>query len=109
MRDKKIAHVVVDTTTDAPWSQYFCCLIASTKEFVHKNPIATKRALRALLKAADICAAEPKRVARLIADKRLSPYNYATRYDYALRSLQELPYARVRGGQADLGRLAGGK
>ena len=43
-----------------------------------------------------MCAAEPKRVARLIADKGLSRYDYATRYDYALRSLQELPYGKWR-------------
>lgn len=92
LRDKKIGHIVLNTTTDPPWSQYFCCLIASTKEFVGQNPIATRRALRALLKAVDLCAADPQRVARLIADKRLSSYDYATRYEYALRSLQELPY-----------------
>ena len=38
MRAKKIGHVLVNTTTDKPWSQYFCCLVASTKEFVLKHP-----------------------------------------------------------------------
>src|SRR5262249_52535477 len=84
------------TTTDAPWSEYFCCLIASTKEFVRKHPVATKRALRALLKAADMCAAEPEHAARLIADKTPSKYDYATHYRYALRGLQELPYGTWR-------------
>src|SRR5262249_51255031 len=46
MRQKGIGHVLVSTTTDKPWSQYACCLVASTKEFVRKNPVATKRALR---------------------------------------------------------------
>jgi len=44
MRAKKIGHVLVNTTTDKPWSQYFCCLVASTKEFVLKHPVATTRA-----------------------------------------------------------------
>ena len=96
LRENRSLHVLVNTTTDMPWSQYFCCLIASTKEFVRKHPIATKRALRALLKAADVCAAEPERVARLIADKAPSRYDYATRYRYALRMLQELPYREWR-------------
>jgi len=96
LREKKVAHIVLNTTADPPWSEYFCCLIASTKEFVRKNPIATKRALRALLKATDLCAAEPEGVARLIAVKRLSSYDDATRYYYALRSLQELPYGKWR-------------
>src|SRR5262249_55285872 len=53
LRAKKLGHVLANTTTDRPWSQYFCCLVASTREFVQKHPVATKRALRALLKGAD--------------------------------------------------------
>jgi NitT/TauT family transport system substrate-binding protein len=64
LRAKKIGHVIVNTTLDRPWSQYFCCMLVANREFVAKNPIATKRALRAYLKAADICAQEPERVAR---------------------------------------------
>jgi NitT/TauT family transport system substrate-binding protein len=90
LRDKKIGHVLVNTTSDAPWSQYFCCLIASTKEFVRRHPVATKRALRAILKAADVCASEPNRVARLIADKGLAPY------DNTIRMLREIPYGKWR-------------
>jgi NitT/TauT family transport system substrate-binding protein len=90
LRDKKIGQVLVNITTDRPWSHYVCCLIASSKEFVGKHPVATKRALRAILKGADVCAREPERVARLIADRGLA------RYDYALQGLTELPYARWR-------------
>ena len=55
MRDKQIGHVVVNSTVDRPWSQYFCCMLAGNREFVRKHPVATKRALRAILKAADVC------------------------------------------------------
>lgn len=42
LREKKVGHVLVSTTTDKPWSQYHCCLAASSKEFVRKHPMATK-------------------------------------------------------------------
>jgi NitT/TauT family transport system substrate-binding protein len=47
---KKIGHLVVNSTTDRPWSHYFCCMVTGNREFVRKNPIATKRAMRATLK-----------------------------------------------------------
>ena len=91
LRAKKIGHVVVDTTRDRPWSQYFCCVVAGNREFTRKNPTATKRALRAILKGIQICAVEPERAARLLVDK-----GYTKQYDYALQSLKEIPYARWR-------------
>ena len=91
IREKKIGHVLVNTTTDKPWSQYFCCLVASTKAFVRQHPVATKRALRALLKAADVCALEPERTARRIVDRGVAP-----RYDAVLQGLKEIPYGQWR-------------
>jgi NitT/TauT family transport system substrate-binding protein len=66
-------------------------MLVANREFVRRHPIATKRALRAILKAANMCALEPARAARLLVDK-----GYAERYDYALQALQELPYAQWR-------------
>ena len=60
LRARKIGHSVVNTTLDRPWSQYFCCMAVARREFVRKHPVATKRALRALVKATDVCAAEPE-------------------------------------------------
>jgi NitT/TauT family transport system substrate-binding protein len=54
--------------------------------------VATKRALRAIVKAANLCALEPERAARLIAAR-----GYA--YDYALRTMQEIPYTKVTSGK----------
>jgi NitT/TauT family transport system substrate-binding protein len=51
---------VVNSGVDRPWSQYFCCMAMANREFARKYPVATKRALRAMLKATDLCA----RVAR---------------------------------------------
>ena len=42
-------------------------------------------------KAADVCALEPERAARLLVDK-----GYAPRYDYALQALKEIPYGKWR-------------
>lgn len=91
LRAKKIGHVVLSTTTDRPWSQYFCCMVAANRDFVQKNPMATKRALRAILKAIDICALEPERISKGLVEKRIT-----SREDYALATLRELPYARWR-------------
>ena len=61
---KQLGRLIVDSTLDRPWSQYFCCMIAGNSAFVQKNPVATKRAVRAILKAADFCSREPAQAAR---------------------------------------------
>src|SRR5262245_32545373 len=91
LRSKKIGHVVVNSAVDRPWSQYFCCIVGGNREFVRKYPVATKRALRAILKATDICALEPTRAAQALVEK-----GYTQRYDYALQTMQELPYNQWR-------------
>jgi NitT/TauT family transport system substrate-binding protein len=91
LRAKKIGHVIVNTIVDRPWSQYFCCAIAGNRDFVRKYPQATKRAIRAILKSAQLCAAEPELAARLLVDK-----GYVEQYDYALQSLKDIPYDRWR-------------
>jgi NitT/TauT family transport system substrate-binding protein len=88
---KQIGHVVVNSSVDRPWSQYFCCVVAGHREFVRKNPVATKRALRAILKGADICALEPERAARPLVNQGLAPG-----YDYALQTMKDVPYGRWR-------------
>src|SRR5262245_9426520 len=65
LRAKNIGHVIVNSGVDRRWSQYFCCMVMANREFVRKHPIATKRALRAILKATDICALEPDRAAQI--------------------------------------------
>jgi NitT/TauT family transport system substrate-binding protein len=47
--------------------------------------------LRAMLKAADICAVDPTGSAQLLVDK-----GYAKRYDYALQAVKDIPYNRWR-------------
>jgi NitT/TauT family transport system substrate-binding protein len=91
LRAKQIGHVVVNSSVDRPWSQYFCCMLAANKEFVQQHPVATKRAMRAILKATDMCAAEPERAAQLLVDN-----GFASRLDYARQTLHEIPYDKWR-------------
>jgi NitT/TauT family transport system substrate-binding protein len=91
LRAQQIGHVVVNMSSDRPWSQYFCCLMTGNREFVRQHPVATKRALRAILKATDICGREPERVARFLVDK-----GYAAHYASALQAVQDLPYDKWR-------------
>ena len=91
MRAKKIGHVIVSTANDKPWSQYFCCMAFSNREFVQRNPVATKRAIRALLKADRICALEPEMAARTIVNRGFTPS-----YEYALQTMKDIPYGRWR-------------
>jgi len=91
LRAKQIGRVIFDTAVDRPWSQYFCCMLAGNREFVRRHPVATKRAMRAILKATDLCASEPARAARLLVDGGFTP-----RYEYALETLRDVPYDRWR-------------
>jgi NitT/TauT family transport system substrate-binding protein len=87
LRARHIGHVILDTAVDRPWSQYFCCMLAGNRDFVAKHPAATKRVMRAILTATDLCATEPARAAQQLADRGLTP-----RYDYAVQTLSENGY-----------------
>jgi NitT/TauT family transport system substrate-binding protein len=91
MRARNIGHVIVNSALDNPWSQYFCCLLAGNTDFIRNHPVATKRVARAVLKAADFCAANPEGAARRLVDG-----GFTERYDHALQTLTELPYDRWR-------------
>lgn len=89
-RAQKVGHVILNMTTDRPWSQYFCCVLAGNREFVRKNPIATKRAMRAILKGASLCA-NPEMTAQQLVKR-----GFHQDYDMTLQMLRDLPYARWR-------------
>ena len=87
VRAKKVGHVIVNTAQDRPWSQHFCCMVVGNREFVRKHPVATKRVVRAILKAADVCAQDPERAARYMVKK-----GYEANYDIALEVVKEVSY-----------------
>jgi NitT/TauT family transport system substrate-binding protein len=91
LRARKIGRVIVNSAIDRPWSQLYCCMLTGNRDFVRKNPAATKRVLRAILKATDFCVSDPTAAARQIVERGFTP-----RYDYALQTLQEVPYNKWR-------------
>lgn len=91
LRAQNIGNVILNSSVDRPWSQYFCCMLAGNAAFVRNNPIATKRVLRAILKVTDLCVAEPEPVAQRLVDG-----GFTERYDHALQTLVEIPYGKWR-------------
>ena len=89
LRDRNIGHVIVSTIQDKPWSQYLCCVLFGSQQFVRDHPIATKRYLRAILKSADYCADQPESAARRLVEA-------GSRYEYALQTLTEIQYRAWR-------------
>jgi NitT/TauT family transport system substrate-binding protein len=97
LRARKIGRVILSTATDRPWSQYYCCMCVGNADYVRDHPIATKRVLRAFLKAAEICATEPATAAQRLVDAGYTPrYDYALQALTELQTLAELPYGRWR-------------
>jgi NitT/TauT family transport system substrate-binding protein len=83
----RTGHVILNSAVDRPWSQYFCCMLIGNADFVRRNPIATKRVVRAMMRATDICTAKPDWVARRLVDRGFTP-----RYDYARQGLDDVSY-----------------
>ena len=83
VHSEKIGHPIASNLVDRPWSQYFCCMVAGSADYVEKYPAATKRVLRAILKSADFCASDPMSAARALVDRGFVPS-----YDDALTTLQ---------------------
>jgi NitT/TauT family transport system substrate-binding protein len=71
-------------------------MLAGSTDYVENHPVATKRVVRAILKAADLCASEPVRAARMLVDG-----GFTQRYGYALQTLQEVPYDTWREYEAE--------
>jgi NitT/TauT family transport system substrate-binding protein len=91
LRGRHAGHVILDTTVDRPWSQYFCCMLAAKRDYVVRYPVATKRMLRALLTAADLCVNDSPAVARRLVDTGVT-----RRYDYALQTVSLIHYDKWR-------------
>lgn len=87
LRERNVGRVIVNSAVDRPWSEYYCCTWMGNADFVRCYPIATKRVLRAILRAADLCASDPARAARIMVDG-----GFVETYAYALQTLTELPY-----------------
>ena len=91
LRARRIGHVLFSSTRDRPWSQYYCCVVGGNNDYLRKHPAATKAVIRALLRSADICSAEPGRAARGVVEHRGSED-----YETALATVRDIPYGKWR-------------
>lgn len=87
LRARGKTRVILNTILDYPWSEYFCCVMFGNSSWVREHPFATKRFLRAMYKASDFCTANPAKAAQQLVDG-----GYAERYDYALETIDAIPY-----------------
>jgi NitT/TauT family transport system substrate-binding protein len=87
LHGRNMGHVLVDLARTEPWASTFCCLAVARTGFVQDNPIATKRALRAILKATDICANEPQKAAQSLVDN-----GFVKQYENAYNLITHLKY-----------------
>jgi NitT/TauT family transport system substrate-binding protein len=66
-------------------------MLGVNNRYLGNHPVATKSVIRALLRAADICAAEPVRVARGVVERGVSED-----YDAALATVRDIPFGKWR-------------
>ena len=90
-RETGVGHVILNTTVDDPWRHFYCCTISGHNDFVRRNPVAVKRAMRAFAKAQDLCALDPDTAAR-----RAVELGATDRLDYARRVMADIPYGAWR-------------
>ena len=87
LRAKGIGRVIVDSITDPPWSNYYCCMVMAHRDWLEKHPVAAKRALRAVLKGSDVVSKDPEGSARFMVDR-----GFTINYDYTCDLLKKMPY-----------------
>jgi NitT/TauT family transport system substrate-binding protein len=68
-------------------------MITGHSDFVKKNPIATKRAIRAILRANDIIARDPELALRTLMKKKIWKKSETK---YILQAIKDIPYGKWR-------------
>jgi NitT/TauT family transport system substrate-binding protein len=68
-------------------------MVAGHSDFIKKNPVATRRALRAILKANDIVARDPEMATRILIEKKVIK---ESEYLNTLPELKHIPYNKWR-------------
>jgi NitT/TauT family transport system substrate-binding protein len=91
LRAKRIAQVIVNSLTDRPWSQYYCCCVYASRAFVERNPVATARALRGLLNGIDQTGRDPEAAVSFLVKS-----GYTTQYEDTLEAVRALHSAGWR-------------
>jgi NitT/TauT family transport system substrate-binding protein len=91
LRARRAGNAIFNSVMDSPWSHYYCCMLLGHREFVGKYPVATKRVVRAILKATNLCATDPAWVARSLVDRGITG-----QFDHALQTLTDVRYGDWR-------------
>ncbi|HEV8338530.1 MAG TPA: ABC transporter substrate-binding protein [bacterium] len=64
-------HVIHSQLMERPWSTLACCLLIAKQEWYRTNPVAAKRAVRAILRAADAQTPSRAEAVKRITDRGL--------------------------------------
>jgi NitT/TauT family transport system substrate-binding protein len=88
--DSGQGHIIFDSSTDAPWSQHLCCALFARRQFA-KDPVATSRAVRAILRALEHGESDPAAMAQAMVAK-----SWVVTEEYATRTLAELTFGAWR-------------
>jgi NitT/TauT family transport system substrate-binding protein len=89
-------HVILDSLRDDPWNQNLCCMLVVSRGFFERNPVATKRAMRAIYRGIDRCDREPDAVAQLLVDR-----GWVLTLPKALEAMHEVAFDRWRAQEAE--------
>ena len=85
--------VILDTTMDKPWSQYYCCQLVANRDWARRNPVATKRVTRAVLRAADLVTKDrPSAAHQYVAGGFFSTTPAATDEEIVNEVIRDLSY-----------------
>jgi NitT/TauT family transport system substrate-binding protein len=89
---KRRGAVILDSTNDKPWSQNYCCMLTANRDWAKANPVATKRATRAFLRAADVVAKDKKAAVQVAIDKGIYKANKALTPEILFETIEMLSY-----------------
>ncbi len=89
----KLGHVIVDSSVDRPWSQYFCCVLAGNARF-RRATTRSRRSACCAPSSRQPTSASPSRSGwRSVWSMAGSPLGY----DYALQALSDDPVRPMAG------------
>jgi NitT/TauT family transport system substrate-binding protein len=89
---KNPGKVILDTTMDKPWSQYYCCNLVANRDWARRYPVATKRFTRAILRAADAVAKDKPRAAHEYVARGFFTTPSPTDEDVTNEAIRDLSY-----------------
>lgn len=84
---KNPGRLIFDMAMDKPWSQYYCCLLVANRDWATANPVAAKRATRAVLRGIDLVTKDRAHAVAVAVQKK-----FTTDGQLMLAAIKDLPY-----------------